>query len=100
MPLPARRHPRAIRPGHHHHITMTITHTQPEASGVELIERERQAEVRSEERAQYAAQDTQLTDDEILARAQAILLRKLERGQAMTDPTTAGQYCALRLRGL
>ena len=54
------RHPRTIRPGHHHHITMTmtITHTQPEASGVELIERERQAEVRSEERAQYAAQDT------------------------------------------
>lgn len=53
--------------------------------------------IQSEAAGTYAVE---LTDDEILARAEAIMLRQLERGQAMTSPEIAGRYCALRLRGL
>lgn len=50
--------------------------------------------------ARARAEAETVDEDAIVAKATAILQRRLERGAAMTDPLIAGQYCAGQLRSL
>lgn len=55
--------------------------------------------VASEDAPSYAANTVSDEERLILAQASAILFRQMERGQLMSDPEAAGQYCAMQLHG-
>lgn len=57
--------------------------------------------VKSEDRATYRSAKGDTPEEKaILDQARAILYRGLCRGEALTDPARAGDYCASRLRGM
>ena len=58
--------------------------------------------VRTEETPAYraTANNTGLSDNDIIALASAILYRDMERGPLVADPDVAGMYCATQLHGL
>ncbi|NLA66722.1 MAG: DNA repair protein RadC [Gammaproteobacteria bacterium] len=61
--------------------------------------RKRASKVKSEDTPEYTSQDhARACGDQIIARALQILDARLHEGEALTDPTAAGNYFKLRLQ--